>query len=101
MAVHACALMVHIIKDDEIVVSFLCQVLDCLQRINLLQLPTYIWKGVYEFTTAPRAAAWITEKSNSPVFLAVATRDGFIWKICPEKDFDSDSAEQKYVCGHV
>ena len=101
MAVHARALMVHVIKDDEIVVSFLRYVLDCSRSIILLQLPTHIWKGVYKFITAPRAAAWITDKSNSPVFLVVATRDGFMWKICPDKDFDSDSAEQKYVCSHI
>ena len=93
IAVHGREFMVHIFKNDIITVSYLhwSILLGCHSDVS------HPWKGVYTFRTAPRASAWITKKDKLPIFLVVATRDGFMWKLCPEKDFESKTVEQKYV----
>ena len=93
IAVHGRELNVHILKDDVFIVSYLHCSLFCCGHSYV----PHPWKGVYTFSTAPRAAAWITQKGKLTTFLIVATRDGFMWKLCPEKDFESKTVEQKYV----
>lgn len=93
IAVHGRELNVHILKDDVFIVSYLHCSLFCCGHSYV----PHPWKGVYTFSTAPRAAAWITQKGKLTTFLIVATRDGFMWKLCPEKDVKSVTVEQKYV----